>query len=580
MNFLEYGKKYKKDLLILYFSFLTVSVFEIFGIGLIPLYVILISSPDIIIDKIDKNYDFFQILNNYEHNILILYFSLFFIIFFIFKNIISIILFSFEKKILSKLIANNALKLYSYYLNKPFLSHQNSSPSEIIKIVSHSNTQTGMALQGKLMLLKEMTFLFFLFTTLLVINFKVTIISIIFLLIAASLFFFFFKKKVTLMGKMVEKNQQEQFEILNQTFLGFREIIVFQIRKLMTKKFFFETKSLNEKIFLNNFYQKLPRVFFEVIAILIIIILVYVLMVSIKDSNLIFPILSLYAVSFIRLIPSFTTINSNLKLINFLKEPEKIVNETLNKYYEISNTTKDENLKNNNVNFKINEIKLENINFKYDENIKNSIFKNFSLDVKQGDKILVMGESGQGKSTLIDLIIGLIEPQEGKVKINNSSINLKKDLIYSRIGYVPQKVFLFNDTILNNLFFEENKSKNTMKNIEEILSDLKLSEFINTLPDGLNTKVGNMGSKLSGGQLQRIGIARALLRNPDLIILDESTNSLDEKMEGEILSIFHKDKYRDKIIICISHNKNNTQYFNKLLELKNNQILNNELKKL
>lgn len=577
MDFLEYGKKYKKELLILYLSYLIISVFEIFGIGLIPLYVILISSPDIIIDKIDSIYGLSQILENYEINTLILFFSIFFIIFFILKNMISIALFALEKKILSKIITNNALNMYSYYLNKPFLSHQDSSSSEIIKNVSHSNTQAGMAMQAKLMLLKEITFLIILFVTLLAINFKITIISIISLLIFASSFFFFFKKRITEIGKTVEKNQQEQIEILNQTFLGFREIIIFQIKKFMTNKFFLETKSLNEKIFSNSFYQRLPRVFFEIIAIIMTISLVYILIISFKDSTLIFPILSLYAICFIRLIPSFTVINSNLKLINFLKIPEEIVIRILNKHHDISNKSKKEDFDNDKANFNINEIKIENLNFKYEENTKNSIFKNFSLNIKKGDKILLMGESGQGKSTLLDLIIGLIDPQEGSVKINNSSVSLNKDLIYNRIGYVPQKVFLFNDTILNNLFFEENKSEIEMKNVDEILSDLRLSKFINTLPDGLNTKMGSMGSKLSGGQLQRIGIARALIRNPDLIILDESTNSLDEKMEGDILSIFHKEKYKDKIIICISHNKNNIQYFNKLLELKNNQILTSEI---
>ena len=542
MNFLEYGKKYKSELLILYFSYLIISVFEIFGIGLIPLYVILISSPDTILDKIDTSFDFVKILDNYEFDILLLYFSIFFIIFFIFKNIISIILFNVEKKILSKIITNNALNIYSYYLNKPFLSHQDRGPSEIIKNVSHSNTQAGMAMQSKLMLLKEITFLIFLFIVLLKINLKITVISIIFLSVFGSLFFLFFKKRVTQLGKTVEKNQQEQFEILNQTFLGFREVIIFQMKKFMTNKFFLETKSLNEKVFLNSFFQRLPRVFFEIITIIMTVCLVYILITSFKDSDLIFPILSLYAISFIRFIPSLTVINSSMKLINFLKIPEENVIKILNQHNEISERAVKENLDNTTVDFKINEIKIENLNFKYNKNIKNNIFENFSLDIKQGDKILLMGESGQGKSTLIDLIIGLIDPQEGSVKINNLPVSHNKSLFHNRIGYVPQKVFLFNDTILNNLFFE--KDKNKSKIIDEILSDLKLTEFVKSLPDGLNTHVGNMGSKLSGGQLQRIGIARALIRDPDLIILDESTNSLDEIMEGEILSIFHENKYK------------------------------------
>jgi ATP-binding cassette, subfamily B, bacterial PglK len=576
MNFLEYGKKYKKELLILYFSYLIISIFEIFGIGLIPLYVILISSPEIIIDQIDASYGFTQILNNYQLDSLILYFSIFFIIFFIFKNIISIVFFTLEKKILSKIITNNALNIYSYYLNKSFLSFQNSSSAEIIKNISHSNTQAGMAIQAKLMLLKEITFLVILFVTLLTVNFKITIISIVFLLSFAISFFLFFKKRITKLGKTVEKNQQEQIEILNQTFFGFREIIIFQIKKFMTNKFFLETKSLNNKMFSSSFYQRLPRVFFEILAIIMISTLVYILTINFKDNSLIFPILSLYAICFIRLIPSFTIINSNLKLINYLKIPEEIIIKILGNHYSISKKS-NEDLNNDKTNFKINEINIENLTFKYEKNNKNYIFNNFSLDIKKGDKILLMGESGQGKSTLLDLIIGLIDPQKGNVKINNLSVSRNKDLIYSRIGYVPQKVFLFDDTILNNLFFEKNKSEIEIDNIREILADLRLSKFINTLPDGLNTKIGSMGSKLSGGQLQRIGIARALIRDPDLIILDESTNSLDEKMEGDIMSIFYKEKFKDKIIICISHNKNNIQYFNKLLELKDNQILTSEI---
>ena len=521
--------------------------------------------------------DFAKILNNYEFDTLLLYFSIFFIIFFVIKNVISIILFNVEKKFLSKIITDNALNIYSYYLNKPFLSHLNKGPSKIIKNVSHSNTQAGIALQSKLMLLKEITFLVFLFIVLLTINFKITVISIIILLTFGCTFFLFFKKRVTQLGEKVEKNQQEQFEILNQTFLGFREVIIFQIKKFMTNKFLLETKSLNEKMFLNSFYQKLPRVFFEIIAIIMTVGLVYILITSFKDNDLIFPILSLYAISFIRFIPSLTVINSSMKLINFLKIPEENIIKILNQYNEISEKAVKVDFENSEIDFKINEIKVENLNFKYNQNSKNNIFENFSLNVKAGDKILVMGESGQGKSTLIDLIIGLIDPQEGSIKINNLPVNPSKNLFHNRIGYVPQKVFLFNDTILNNLFFEKDKSK--IKNIDEILSDLKLTGFINTLPNGLNTNVGNMGSKLSGGQLQRIGIARALLRNPDLIILDESTNSLDEDMERNILSIFKKEKYKDKIIICISHNKRNIQHFDKLLELKNDKILLKNIKK-
>ena len=237
MKFLDYGIKNKKDILILYFSYLIINFLEIFGIGLIPLFVILISSPELIINKFNLNNYFFFTFENFDENKLIIYFSIFFIIFFIFKNILSIIFFSLEKNILSKIITSNALKIYSYYLEKSFQTFQDSKSSEIIKNISHSNTQAGMAMQGKLMLLKELTFLIFLFFGLLFVNYKVTIISILFLIICGSIFFFIFKKKIIKTGSQVEENQQEQIEILNQIFLGFREIVIFQIKNFRTKKF-------------------------------------------------------------------------------------------------------------------------------------------------------------------------------------------------------------------------------------------------------------------------------------------------------------------------------------------------------
>ena len=263
------------------------------------------------------------------------------------------------------------------------------------------------------------------------------------------------------------------------------------------------------------------------------------------------PIFGLYSVIILRLIPLFTQINQNIQTIRLSKVQIGEVIKNINDHNQ-SNLEKLLNINNksstkNNIDL-IEKIKIENVSFFYKK--EKYILRNVDLELNKNKTFYFEGNNGSGKSTLVDLISGMLVPSEGKIKVNNVDINNNLDAWQKNIGYVSQTTFLINDTIKENIVFGRRFIDE--KNLEDVIKLTDLDKLIDSLPDKINTVVGNLGSKLSGGQKQKIMIARALVNNPSVIILDESTNSLDLDAESNFLNIINRIK-RDRIIIFIAH---------------------------
>ena len=210
-------------------------------------------------------------------------------------------------------------------------------------------------------------------------------------------------------------------------------------------------------------------------------------------------------------------------------------------------------------------IKFENVSFSFPKSNKLVLSKIF-FTIERGDYIGIIGESGAGKSTLIDLLIGLYNPTEGNITIDNINLLNCKKSWQNIIGYVPQSIYLLDDTIANNIAFGIPNDQINHENLRKALIDSELFDFVESLPEGINTKLGEKGSRLSGGQRQRVGIARALYNNPTIIIFDEATNSLDKLTEKKIIDSIDKLKgYRT--IITITHNTTTVVNCNKIYEI-------------
>ena len=230
--------------------------------------------------------------------------------------------------------------------------------------------------------------------------------------------------------------------------------------------------------------------------------------------------------------------------------------------YEHSKEKKDQN-------FKLNNIKFENVSFSY-PSVNFPILSNLNFEINKGDRIAIIGETGSGKTTLLNLISTLIFPSSGKIIINgHDRPDLYKN-VRNNIGYVSQSVYLSDNSIILNISLSHSITENEKINILSILKSLNL-DVINNKSVNEIASIGERGSMLSGGQIQRIGIARALFRNPSILILDESTNALDEENEIKILDFLIKE-FKNKIIIFCSHKKNILKYCNKILEVKKNTV--------
>jgi len=349
-----------------------------------------------------------------------------------------------------------------------------------------------------------------------------------------------------------------------QSFSLIKNIKIFGKEKKMLNFFenlLFNFQNLDFKI---GIVQQLPRALVELLGVFSIAILILILSVNGKTSGEIIALMAVFVAIAIRLMPSSTRIIAASQRIRTFVPAINLMREEFftDEKEDINNDEKKiEPIKFNNLN-------LINVNFSYNLNEK-PILSDINFEVTKGEIIGIIGESGSGKSTLVNLISGLLKPTTGKVNINGENLeNLKKNWT-SVLGYVSQQTTLFNDTISNNISFFEDDTENTK--INETLKKVNLLSFIKSLPDQENTIVGENAASLSGGQTQRIGIARALFNNPEFLIFDESTNSLDLLNEKEIMKFIYSLK-GIKTILIISHDIKVLENCDKIFEIKDKKI--------
>ena len=270
-----------------------------------------------------------------------------------------------------------------------------------------------------------------------------------------------------------------------------------------------------------------------------------------RDMIDIIQYLGVFAVASFRIVPGASRILTSYQTIRHLEPSVKIL---LQEFTSKDNTSaKDElHLKEKNLPLKFQkEINLTNLSFSYPIRKEFSLSK-ISMTVKKGDFIGIIGETGSGKSTLVNLLTGLLKPSEGKVEVDKLNINSNLPEWYKKIGYVPQSVYLMDDTIRKNIAFGLREDDIDDALIKQAVEKASLNKFLDNLTDGLETIVGEKGIRLSGGQQQRIGIARALYRDPEILILDEATSSLDQQTEKKIIESIQLLK-RKKTLIIITH---------------------------
>ena len=488
------------------------------------------------------------------------------ILFFLFliKNIFLIFFNALNIKFTNLVSLRVMNEIYSYYLNNDYDFHVNKNSTLLIRNIDESGAVHSLLIR-LLNLIMDVIIVFGLIVLLIIVQPKFTISVIIFFSIILIFFANLTKKKIRKWGK-------NRFDItffmtknLYEGINAFKEIILYQKSKFFIKQNYQIKKKLLGIAFKFRFLEMLPKHIIEVISIFVLISFIVFSIGVTGDPKDVIPIFVLFAASAFKIIPSLLKIYSALQNFNYLEPALDNIHLQLIDY-------KDQQKKQiEKINVKIedlkpfNKLEIRDLNFKYPGN--NLIIKNLNLNIKKNSILGIKGKSGSGKSTFLNLISGLIKPTSGGIYIDDKNISENINGWKRKIGFVSQSVFLLDDTIKNNIAFGIENDFIDEKILNKSIHLSGLDDYINSLDSREMTFVGERGLKISGGQKQRIGIARALYFEPELLILDEATNSLDKKTEDEILKqlISMKEKMT---IVLVSHSDEPLKIADEIYELE------------
>lgn len=561
--FILLSLKNKKNLLLL--SILTVfrTGFELLSIGMvIPLLSVVIDSENFI-KTYSNTFKFIKDLSN--NNVFFLVLGFFIIIYFI--KTVFIIFYNYKNsKFLNNLYVEISNSILKNYLNSDYLFFISNNSSKLIRNINSESNLFSVGVVGNLIMILSNFFIFVSVCIMLVVyNFN-SIYVIIFIFFISLAIVKLNASKFKKWGLIRQHHASILIKKLNEIIGNIKEVLLYKNHNIFLEEVNFHLKKGAKSAIYKDFFLGLsaPLVEFFGIFIFFIFFLYLVIFLSMPFTEIII-LLGIFAFASLKLLPNLINIIRAAQNLKYNSSATNVVyEEIIEKKFSKKNNYK----KNFKKNYPIKKIEFQNISFAYPGK-KNKIIKNFSFEIKKKDKIAILGKTGVGKTTLLNLCSGLITPFDGKIIINNQT-DLKINNFFDKIGYVSQSIYLADDTIAFNISLNRNLDKKNISLIENLIYELDLQSILNPY-DQLNTIVGEKGSKLSGGQIQRLGIARSLYRNPAILFIDEGTGSLDEIVEEKILEYLF-EMMKERIVVFSTHRQKVLNYCNKIIQIKDDKI--------
>lgn len=551
------NRRQQRQCIIAFCSMLVAAIFETLGVGVIIPFVVSISQPEELLrnEYVRMVTDVFHISSTTG---LIVTMAFGVIIIYILKNVI--ILFSnyIQIRFRNNLERDLSVLMLDSYMKRPYTFFLEANSGDILRGVNSDISGVAQIVDGFFGLFSELFTFVMICIFLIYLNPVIAIGLVASISICAVLIVYVFKGKINRLGKRAREVFARRFEYANQAVGGIKEITVMQRRESFTKQY---AKASEVAAACNTSYQFTSRVPAKIIEIVFISSIVLMCTIGIGDEfNIveIIPQLSAIAIACVRVLPSVSTMTASINTLVYyrvtlestcdnVKKAEAYAR-WLQEYRKEKET--DHNVYDGKAEF-TDSLKIEHIRWKYN-NTATYVLDDLSLEIQKGEAIGLIGESGAGKSTLADVILGLLKPQAGAVLADGLDVFAMPEQWAKMIGYVPQTVFLTDDTIRNNIAFglPEDEIEETL--VWKALERAQLKAFVESLPNGLDTIVGERGIKFSGGQRQRVAIARALYHNPAILILDEATSALDAETEAAVMEAI-ETLQGHKTLIIIAH---------------------------
>jgi ABC-type multidrug transport system fused ATPase/permease subunit len=469
-----------------------------------------------------------------------------------------------QRGFLTKISTRLSARMLEIYIHQPYAYHLRHNSAVLIRNTQDASMVVGGGVEPTLAVLSDGLIAASLFIVLVVVE-PLGTLSVVAIFVGATMLFQrlttnrlreWGKQRQEQKGKIIQSIQQSLGAIKDIQILG-REQMFTEVHREQQEL----DADLMRKI---NMTQVLPRLWLEIIAMGAMASLVVIMLWAGNEINVIVPVVGLFALSAFRVLPSINKIINGLQMLRVSRAAIETIHRDLGLYIPTDDSSTIEA-------FAFESLTTEALIFQY-EQMDSEVLKGISILINKGEAIGFVGQSGSGKSTLIDILLGLLEPKSGSVRVNGLDIGFCKRSWQHIVGYIPQTIFLMDDSLRRNIAIGISDNEIDEVAIREALKSAQLEDFVASLPEGLDTVVGERGVRLSGGQRQRIGIARALYHRPSVLVLDEATSSLDTETEHEVMKAVQALQ-GDKTVIIVAHRLSTVEYCDRLYRLDAGRIV-------
>lgn len=494
-----------------------------------------------------------------------------FAILMVLKNLVIFLMERAKKFFIAKGKMDTANKLFGIYITRPYVYFLQCNSGEVITVINVLVEKVYSLLQDILTLTSKVIVVIALVAVMIAVDWKVSVFLMAVFIVMTIVLYFTMYRKDEAVGEEATRCTMKMMNIVNQTVGGIKDIKILNREKYFSdkyKKYSTRNYALEREKFV---YDTAPKHLSEVIVSVCIAGYILVSIVTGQDMQAVLVGMSAVSIAVVRIVPSVNSINACFNRIMYNKPMlMKISKEVISDI----NSDQKVDFETHPSPFPLNDrIVFDHVSFRYPDGNEN-VISDITLTINKGEKVGIVGASGEGKTTFVNILLGFLEPNEGKIIVDGGDIRHSVKGWMQNIGYIPQIIFLVDDSIRNNIAFGAKDVED--ERIWEILRIVKMDKFVQSLEEGLETQVGENGVRLSGGQRQRIGIARALLHNPDILVFDEATAALDDDTESEIMNEIYGFN-DDKTLIIISHRMSTLEGCDRIYRVTEGKVLTDEV---
>ena len=575
-----FDKKQKGSFVVLAVMILIGGVFETLGVSMLIPAVNAIMQPDLVREKIEKFPALSHFLTqdlqlNTDAKLLCALFG-FLIGLYVVKNLYLLLLAYKQNRFIARARNDMISRVMREFLNRPYEEYLGADIPTVFRITDGDIPHTFSLVLALLQLMTECVVSLFLVIYLIRVNWQMTLLLMLVLALLTLWNARVLKKKLNAIGK---RNQDIQSRIAKwriQSIYGLKDVKVLNRQDFFIRNYYESGKVGAELATKYAVLNNLPHLVIETIFMATILGFMMALLTSGQNLSAFLPQLMAFGVAAIRVMPSANRINTYMTEIAYEQPSLDFVYENLTDAMKTNKKMAAERAKVAGGALHLEkEIRLEGITFRYPDGDRN-IFTDASMVIPKGKSVGIKGASGAGKSTIVDILLGLLHVQKGEITCDGANIFSNYESWLSQIGYIPQSIYLIDESIRDNIAFGIDEREIDDTRIREVAAEAPLLEFIDSLPEGLDTKIGDRGVRLSGGQRQRIGIARALYHNPEILVFDEATSALDNETEAALMGAINSFHGR-KTMIIIAHRLNTIENCDLIYEVKGEKITRSSL---